>query len=77
LVGANRAIGVELDPHRRLTLKRGRLADIIDLYKVFPHTDAVDRAEGSALVRAPRAAKFARSCGSTISGRSAVIPRRR
>ena len=38
-------IGVELDPHCHLTLKRVRLADIIVCYKEFPHTDVVERAE--------------------------------
>jgi microcystin degradation protein MlrC len=38
-------IGVELDPHCHLTVKRVRLADVIVLYKEFPHTDVVERAE--------------------------------
>lgn len=45
LVGPGCVIGVELDPHCHLTLKRVRLADIIVLYKEFPHTDVVERAE--------------------------------
>jgi microcystin degradation protein MlrC len=45
LVGPKCVIGVELDPHCHLTLKRVRLAHIIVLYKEFPHTDAVERAE--------------------------------
>jgi microcystin degradation protein MlrC len=45
IVGPNCVIGVELDPHCHLTVKRVRLADIIILYKEFPHTDVVDRAE--------------------------------
>jgi microcystin degradation protein MlrC len=45
IVGAKCIIGVELDPHCHLTLKRVRLADIIVLYKEFPHTDVVERAE--------------------------------
>src|SRR5262249_49640193 len=45
LVGEKCVIGVELDPHCHLTLKRVRLADIIVLYKEFPHTDVVERAE--------------------------------
>jgi len=48
LVGPDCVIGVELDPHCHLTLKRVRLADIFVLYKEFPHTDVVERAEGSA-----------------------------
>lgn len=45
IVGADCVIGVELDPHCHLTLKRVRLSDIIVLYKEFPHTDVVERAE--------------------------------
>ena len=45
IVGPSTIIGVELDPHCHLTLKRLRNADITILYKEFPHTDVVDRAE--------------------------------
>ncbi len=45
LVGPRCVIGVELDPHCHLTLKRVWLSDIIVLYKEFPHTDVVERAE--------------------------------
>ena len=45
IVGADCVIGVELDPHCHLTVKRVRLADITILYKEFPHTDVVERAE--------------------------------
>jgi len=45
LVGPQCVIGVELDPHCHLTLKRVRLSDAIVLYKEFPHTDVVERAE--------------------------------
>lgn len=45
IVGPRCTIGVELDPHCHLTLARLRQADIIVLYKEFPHTDVVDRAE--------------------------------
>src|SRR5258707_3850130 len=45
LVGPKTVIGVELDPHCHLTLKRVQLADVIVLYKEFPHTDVVGRAE--------------------------------
>jgi microcystin degradation protein MlrC len=45
LVGPDCVIGVELDPHCHLTLKRVRLSDIVILYKEFPHTDVVERAE--------------------------------
>jgi len=45
IVGPKCIIGVELDPHCHLTLKRVRIADIIVLYKEFPHTDVVERAD--------------------------------
>jgi microcystin degradation protein MlrC len=45
IVGPDCVIGVELDPHCHMTLKRVRLADIIITYKEFPHTDVVERAE--------------------------------
>jgi len=45
IVGPNCVIGVELDPHCHLTVKRVRLANITILYKEFPHTDVVERAE--------------------------------
>ncbi len=45
IVGPKCVIGVELDPHCHLTLKRVRLADITILYKEFPHTDVVERAD--------------------------------
>ena len=43
--GRTASIGVELDPHCHMTLKRVRLADVIVCYKEFPHTDVVERAE--------------------------------
>jgi len=45
IVGPACVIGVELDPHCHLTLKRLAAADVTILYKEFPHTDVVDRAE--------------------------------
>jgi len=45
IVGEGTVIGVALDPHCHLTLKRVRSSDIIVLYKEFPHTDVVERAE--------------------------------
>jgi microcystin degradation protein MlrC len=45
IVGPTCVIGVELDPHCHLTMKRVSGADIIVLYKEFPHTDVVERAE--------------------------------
>jgi microcystin degradation protein MlrC len=43
IVGPEVVVGVELDPHCHLTLKRCRLADVIVLYKEYPHTDFVER----------------------------------
>jgi microcystin degradation protein MlrC len=45
IVGPRCVIGVELDPHCHLTEKRVRLAEVIVLYKEYPHTDFVPRAE--------------------------------
>src|SRR5262245_64364699 len=45
IVGSKCVIGVELDPHCHLTLKRVSGADIIVLYKEFAHTDVVEQAE--------------------------------
>jgi microcystin degradation protein MlrC len=45
VVGKKCVIGVELDPHCHMTLKRVGLADVIVCYKEFPHTDVVERAE--------------------------------
>ncbi len=45
IVGPRCVVGVELDPHCHLTIKRVSLADIIVLYKEFPHTDVVERAD--------------------------------
>ncbi len=45
IVGAKVPIAVELDPHCHLTEKRVRLSDIMILYKEYPHTDFVERAE--------------------------------
>lgn len=45
IVGKKCVIGVELDPHCHLTQKRVSLADIIILYKEYPHTDFMPRAE--------------------------------
>lgn len=45
IVGPKVVIGVELDPHCHLTVKRVKLADITILYKEFPHTDVSERAE--------------------------------
>ena len=38
-------IGVELDPHCHLTVKRCALADVIVLFKEYPHTDFAERGE--------------------------------
>ncbi len=45
IVGDKCVIGVELDPHCHLTKKRVSLADIIILYKEYPHVDFMPRAE--------------------------------
>ena len=45
IVGKDCVIGVELDPHCHMTLKRMRASDIIVCYKEYPHTDVVERAE--------------------------------
>ena len=45
LVGRAAVIGVEFDPHCHLTEKRVRHADVIILFKEYPHTDFVERAE--------------------------------
>src|SRR5260370_31082394 len=45
LVGPTCVIGIELDPHCHLTRKRCALADIIVLFKEYPHTDFVARGE--------------------------------
>lgn len=45
IVGKDCVIGVELDPHCHLTKKRVAGADIVILYKEFPHTDVVERAD--------------------------------
>jgi microcystin degradation protein MlrC len=45
VTGPGVVIGVELDPHCHLTIKRVQLADVIITYKEFPHTDVVERAE--------------------------------
>ena len=45
IVGPDCIIGAELDPHCHLTRKRLTAADILVLYKEFPHTDIVERAE--------------------------------
>ncbi len=45
LIGPTCVIGVELDLHCHLTVKRVTGADVVVLYKEFPHTDVVERAE--------------------------------
>jgi microcystin degradation protein MlrC len=45
IVGPDCVIGMELDPHCHLTVRRVKACDVIILYKEFPHTDVVDRAE--------------------------------
>ncbi|MES1205117.1 MAG: heavy metal translocating P-type ATPase, partial [Pseudomonadota bacterium] len=45
LVGGKCVIGVELDPHCHLTVKRCGLADVLVLFKEYPHTDFAERGE--------------------------------
>src|SRR6478672_9212263 len=45
LVGADCVIGVEFDPHCHLTRRKCAFADIIVLFKEYPHTDFVARGE--------------------------------
>src|SRR3954452_19941652 len=45
LVGPKTVIGVELDPHCHLTIKRCTAADVIVLFKEYPHTDFAERGE--------------------------------
>ena len=45
LVGPQTVIGVELDPHCHLSVRRCELADVIVLMKEYPHTDYVERGE--------------------------------
>jgi microcystin degradation protein MlrC len=45
LVGPKAVIGVELDPHCHLTKKRCAAADVIVLFKEYPHTDFAARGE--------------------------------
>src|SRR5438270_1039376 len=45
LVGPKAVIGVELDPHCHLTRKRCTAADVIVLFKEYPHTDFAERGE--------------------------------
>jgi microcystin degradation protein MlrC len=45
IVGPGCVIGVELDLHCHMTKKRVATADLTILYKEYPHTDVVDRAE--------------------------------
>src|SRR5882672_7298640 len=45
IVGPKAVIGVEQDPHCHLTEKRVRGADIIILFKEYPHVDFAERAD--------------------------------
>jgi len=45
IVGPQAKIGVELDPHCHLTEQCVRQADVIVLFKEYPHTDYAERAE--------------------------------
>ena len=45
MVGPDVLIAAELDPHSHLTARRVAAADFFVVFKEFPHTDFVDRAE--------------------------------
>lgn len=45
IVGPDVLVCAELDPHSHLTAKRVEAADFFVVFKEFPHTDFVDRAE--------------------------------
>lgn len=45
IVGADVLVAAELDPHSHLTAKRVQAADFFVVFKEFPHTDFVERAE--------------------------------
>lgn len=45
VVGANALIGVTFDPHSHLSQRRTEHADLITIFKEFPHTDFVETAE--------------------------------
>ncbi|WP_189425543.1 M81 family metallopeptidase [Devosia pacifica] len=45
IVGPDIPIGAELDPHSHLTAKRVAAANVFTVFKEFPHTDFVERAE--------------------------------
>src|SRR3954452_24536918 len=45
LVGPKAVIGAELDPHCHLTRKRCAAADVMVLFKEYPHTDFAERGE--------------------------------
>lgn len=44
IIGADKVMGVELDPHHHLTQQMLDGADLIVAYKEYPHTDTPDRA---------------------------------
>ena len=45
VVGPEVVVGVELDPHCHLSARRCELADLIVLFKEYPHTDYLERGE--------------------------------
>ena len=45
MVGPEVLVCAELDPHSHLTAKRVAAADFFTVFKEFPHTDFVERAE--------------------------------
>lgn len=48
IVGSTTRIGVSFDPHSHLSARRVRNADIITVFKEFPHTDFVETGEACA-----------------------------
>ncbi|BCH56073.1 M81 family metallopeptidase [Agrobacterium vitis] len=44
IIGPDVLLAAELDPHSHLTAKRVEAADVLVVFKEFPHTDFVDRA---------------------------------
>lgn len=54
IVGPDILVCAELDPHSHLTAKRVAAANFFVVFKEFPHTDFVDRAEDSGGSRSTR-----------------------
>jgi len=71
IVGADVPIGVHLDPHCHLTSKMIENADVIKIWKEYPHTDSAERASEvfdliqARLSGAPRAIPVVHDCRMT------------